>query len=77
MGSTLVIAELQDGKVKKTTFSAITFAKQVGAPFAILAVGAGAGAAAAPAPIASTSNSPPTCRANVIALSVVLRTLPS
>ncbi len=46
MARTLVIAELQDGKVKKTTLSAITFAKQVGGPFAILAVGAGAGGAA-------------------------------
>jgi electron transfer flavoprotein alpha subunit len=43
MAGTLVIAELQDGKVKKTTFSAITFAKKVGGPFAILAIGAGAG----------------------------------
>lgn len=46
MAGTLVIAELDGGKVKKTTHSAITFAKQIGAPFAILAVGAGAGGAA-------------------------------
>ncbi len=46
MGATLVIAELGDGKVKKTTFSAVTFARQVGAPFSILAIGAGASAAA-------------------------------
>jgi electron transfer flavoprotein alpha subunit len=46
MAGTLVIAELQDGKVKKSTHSAITFARQVGGPFAILALGAGAGGAA-------------------------------
>jgi electron transfer flavoprotein alpha subunit len=46
MAGTLVIAELGDGKVKKATHSAITFAKQVGAPFAILAIGAGAAEAA-------------------------------
>jgi electron transfer flavoprotein alpha subunit len=47
MAGTLVIAELQDGKVRKSTFSAITFAKQVGSPFAILAIGAGAAGAGA------------------------------
>jgi electron transfer flavoprotein alpha subunit len=46
MGGTLVIAEIQDGKVRKSTLSAITFAKQVGGPFAILTLGAGVGAAA-------------------------------
>ena len=46
MAGTLVVAELSDGKVKKTTFSAVAFARQVGAQFAILAIGAGAGAAA-------------------------------
>ncbi len=46
MAGTLVVAELVDGKVRKSTLSAITFAKQVGGPFAILAVGAGAAAAA-------------------------------
>jgi electron transfer flavoprotein alpha subunit len=46
MAGTLVVAELSDGKVRKSTFSAIAFAKQVGAPFAVLALGAGAGAAA-------------------------------
>jgi electron transfer flavoprotein alpha subunit len=45
MAGTLVVAELQDGKVRKSTFSAITFAKQVGSPFAILAIGAGAASA--------------------------------
>jgi len=46
MPGTLVVAELDGGKVKKTTHSAITFAKQIGSPFAILAIGAGAGGAA-------------------------------
>ena len=46
MAGTLVVAELGEGKVKKATLSAITFAKQAGAPFAILAIGAGAGSAA-------------------------------
>jgi electron transfer flavoprotein alpha subunit len=46
MAGTLVIAELADGKVRKSTFSASTFAKQVGGPFAILVLGAGAGGAA-------------------------------
>ncbi len=46
MGGTLVVAELQDGQVRKSTFSAIAFAKQVGGSFAILVVGAGAGSAA-------------------------------
>jgi electron transfer flavoprotein alpha subunit len=46
MVGTLVIAEIQDGKVRKSTLSAITFAKQVASPFAILALGADLGAAA-------------------------------
>jgi electron transfer flavoprotein alpha subunit len=46
MPGTLVIAELQDGHLKKSTHSAITFAKQVGAPFDILVMGAGTAAAA-------------------------------
>ena len=46
MAGTLVVAELVDGKVRKSTLSAITFAKQVGGSFAILAIGAGAAAAA-------------------------------
>jgi len=46
MAGTLVVAELSEGKVKKATLSAVTFARQAGAPFAILAIGAGAGAAA-------------------------------
>ena len=36
MAGTLVVAELAEGKVKKSTHSAIGFAKQAGAPFAIL-----------------------------------------
>jgi electron transfer flavoprotein alpha subunit len=46
MAGTLVIAELQDDSVKKATFSAITFAKQLGTPFSILALGSSAKAAA-------------------------------
>jgi electron transfer flavoprotein alpha subunit len=46
MAGTLVVAELAEGKAKRTTHSAIAFAKQVGAPFAILAIGAGAAGAA-------------------------------
>jgi electron transfer flavoprotein alpha subunit len=46
MANILVVAELQDGKVKKSTHSAIAFAKQVGAPFSILVAGKGAKAAA-------------------------------
>ena len=47
MSKILVVAELQDGKVRKATHSAITFARQAGAPFSILAIGAGAQGAAA------------------------------
>jgi len=47
MSNVLVIAEMQDGKVRKSTHSAITFARAVGAPFSILVVGQGAKAAAA------------------------------
>ena len=47
MAGTLVIAELHEGHVRKSTHSAITFAKQLGAPFTILVVGANAKAAAA------------------------------
>src|SRR5262245_61511154 len=39
MPKTLVIAELADGKIRKSTHSAITFAKHVGAPFSILVIG--------------------------------------
>jgi electron transfer flavoprotein alpha subunit len=46
MGGTLVIAEVSDGHVRKSSFSAVTFAKQVGGPFAIAAIGAGAAEAA-------------------------------
>jgi len=47
MSHTLVIAELHEGKVKKSTLSAITFARQISQPFDVLVVGAGAAAAAA------------------------------
>jgi len=50
MSQVLVIAELSSGKVKKSTNSAITFARAVakeGGSFAILAMGAGAKGAAA------------------------------
>jgi electron transfer flavoprotein alpha subunit len=43
----LVVSELLDGHVRKSTHSAITFAKRTGAPFSILVLGAGAKAAAA------------------------------
>ncbi len=46
MAGTLVVAEIADGKVKKTTQSAITFARQVGGPFAVVVVGSGAAGAA-------------------------------
>ena len=46
MAGTLVVAELAEGKAKRTTHSAIAFAKQLGSPFAILAIGAGAAGAA-------------------------------
>ncbi|MBL8601890.1 MAG: electron transfer flavoprotein subunit alpha/FixB family protein [Myxococcales bacterium] len=45
MSKTLVIAEISGGKLKKTTHSAIGFARQAGAPFDILALGQGIGAA--------------------------------
>jgi len=47
MSNTLVVAELHEGKVRKSTHSAIAFAKQAGAPFSILVLGATAKAAAA------------------------------
>jgi electron transfer flavoprotein alpha subunit len=46
MAGTLVIAELEGGKSRSTTLSAVAFAKQVGGPFAILAIGPGAASAA-------------------------------
>jgi electron transfer flavoprotein alpha subunit len=46
MAGTMVVAELSDGTVRKSTLSAIAFARQVDTPFAILAMGAGATAAA-------------------------------
>jgi electron transfer flavoprotein alpha subunit len=47
MSSILLIAELHDGRIRKSTNSAITFARQAGVPFTILILGSGAGAAAA------------------------------
>jgi electron transfer flavoprotein alpha subunit len=43
MGGTLVVAEIAGGAVRKPTLSAIAFARQVGSPFAILAMGEGVG----------------------------------
>jgi electron transfer flavoprotein alpha subunit len=43
----LVVAELHEGNVRKSTHSAITFARNTGLPFAILVIGANAKAAAA------------------------------
>ncbi len=46
MTDVLVVAELLDGKVRKTTLSAITAAKQIGGAFDVLAIGEGAAGAA-------------------------------
>lgn len=50
MGDVLVVAETFEGKLRKTTHSAITFARQaastLGASFSILVIGAGVGGAA-------------------------------
>jgi electron transfer flavoprotein alpha subunit len=46
MTDVLVVAELLDGKVRKTTLSAITAAKQIGGAFDVLAIGEGAANAA-------------------------------
>jgi electron transfer flavoprotein alpha subunit len=46
MGQVLVVGELQEGKVRKSTLSAITFAKKVGGPFQVLLLGDRAKAAA-------------------------------
>jgi len=47
MSNILVIAELHDGHVRRSTHSAINFAKQTALPFTILVLGQGAKAAAA------------------------------
>jgi electron transfer flavoprotein alpha subunit len=47
MPNILVIAEMLDGKVRKSTHSAITFARNTGGTFSILVLGQGAKAAAA------------------------------
>jgi electron transfer flavoprotein alpha subunit len=46
MSNILVIAELHDGQVRKSTHSAIQFAKQTGQPFSVFVLGAGAKSAA-------------------------------
>jgi electron transfer flavoprotein alpha subunit len=46
MSGTLIIAEIAEGKVRKSTYSAIGFGKQIGAPFDILVIGSGVGDAA-------------------------------
>jgi electron transfer flavoprotein alpha subunit len=43
----LVVAEIAEGKAKKTTHASIAFAKQAGGTFSILVIGSGAKAAAA------------------------------
>lgn len=47
MSNVLVIAEMHEGQVRKSTHSAITFARNVGGTFSILVMGQGAKAAAA------------------------------
>ena len=46
MVGVLIVAELVQGQVKKSSYSAIAFATKLGVPFAILAMGAGATEAA-------------------------------
>jgi electron transfer flavoprotein alpha subunit len=46
MTGTLVVAELGEGEVKKSTHSAVTFARQIGGPYAILVLGAATAIAA-------------------------------
>lgn len=46
MAGTLVVAELSNGSLRRSSLSAITFAKQVGGHFAVLALGAGTSGAA-------------------------------
>ncbi len=47
MSKILIVAEMSEGKVRKSTHSAITFARNANLPFSILVIGAGATAAAA------------------------------
>ena len=53
MGNVLVVAEVADGKLRKTTHSAVTFAKeaaaQLGGSYDILVIGAGVDGPAAEA----------------------------
>jgi electron transfer flavoprotein alpha subunit len=46
MPGTLIIAEVADGKVRKSTFSAVAFSQQLGSPFDVLVIGTDARAAA-------------------------------
>ena len=46
MGGTIVVAELSEGRVRKSSLSAIAFARQIAGPFSILVLGAGAQSAA-------------------------------
>jgi electron transfer flavoprotein alpha subunit len=47
MTNILIVAELHEGKVRKSTHSSITFARQAGGSFSIVVIGGGAAAAAA------------------------------
>jgi electron transfer flavoprotein alpha subunit len=47
MGNILIVAELAEGKVRKGTLSAVTFARNAGSAFDILVIGQGAAGAAA------------------------------
>jgi electron transfer flavoprotein alpha subunit len=47
MSKILVIAEMHEGHIRKSTHSAITFAREAAQPFSILVLGQGAAAAAA------------------------------
>jgi electron transfer flavoprotein alpha subunit len=47
MSNILVVAEMHEGHIRKSTHSAITFAKNAAAPFSILVLGQGSKAAAA------------------------------
>jgi len=47
MANILVVAEMHEGHIRKSTHSAITFARNAGAPFTFLVLGKGAKAAAA------------------------------
>jgi electron transfer flavoprotein alpha subunit len=46
MAGALIVAELADGQIRKSSYSAITFGRELGVPFAIVVMGAGAAKAA-------------------------------